>query len=260
MEKIIDICPLESDLMVTETNYSCSENDCTSSFNKISNLQLHLVKHHKVGSLVPKSKGVVFRFFCPKKDCVYNIDRANNKSFSQKRLLKQHYMKMHASKDYVCNKCGLQNSLASAHARHSKSCGMKFSCGACGWEYNSNESLLVHLMRKHPQIHQAYLKNKAECKKKSSEVSKKKFDKVTDIKKNKIPNNCQLNEKSYDFTKTDLPKIPIDNKNKCFNVRDVIQFDHNYTKSFNVEGNFNIVYFLIRILCFNQKKFNCRKQ
>ncbi|XP_077302840.1 ASCIZ zinc finger protein [Arctopsyche grandis] len=158
LKQMLSICPTESELSQIVTENLCSEPGCGSAFKKLSNLQMHLVKHHKIGQFEPKTKSA--RYFCPRDDCVYNISFSNGKSFNEKRLLKQHFMKVHALKNYSCDKCGLKTSLASTYKRHIQNCGVKFSCGACGWEYNSNESLLVHLMRKHPNIHQAYMQNK----------------------------------------------------------------------------------------------------
>lgn len=50
-------------------------------------------------------QGLSFRYFCPLPGCKYHVANAKF-SFPSYSLLKQHYSKMHASRDRKCPKCG----------------------------------------------------------------------------------------------------------------------------------------------------------
>ena len=66
------------------------------------------------------------------------------------KMLKQHYTKVHASRDLSCLRCGGANSFANRVLleRHEKTCGREISCGTCGAKYGTVEALQTHARRK----------------------------------------------------------------------------------------------------------------
>lgn len=66
---------------------------------------------------------------------------------------------------------------------HLKTCNMKFSCNACDVTYNTNEKLLVHLLRRHPDLHKQYKDERRTSKRKIKlelEAKKAKLDEKLD--------------------------------------------------------------------------------
>lgn len=161
MSEFVDVFPTELELTNTPGDHVCPEENCNSVFKKSPHLTMHLVKHHKIGKLGLLTNQCVSRFFCPVEGCIYNNKTAADcKSFSQNRLLKQHYMKVHGQKKYECVKCETKFSIQSIYKRHLNECGNMFYCEACGWQYNNKGSLVLHLSRKHPDLHLLYKQNK----------------------------------------------------------------------------------------------------
>lgn len=117
------------------------------------------------------------QYFCPLPACKYHVSQCQAqistlKAFSSYSQLKQHYSKMHASREKKCAKCGMgkklcvivcccktyEKSLIAGFAtdvylkRHKKlTCGRSFSCQTCAAVFSALENLQTHCRRKsHP--------------------------------------------------------------------------------------------------------------
>lgn len=184
MSEFVDVFPTELELTNTPEDHVCPVENCNSVFKKSPHLTMHLAKHHKIGKLGLLTKQCNSRFFCPVQKCTYNKSTADCKSFSQNRLLKQHYMKVHGQKKYECVKCDTKFSIQSIYKRHLNECGNMFYCEACGWEYNNKGSLVLHLSRKHPDLHRLYKQNKYKlCNTSTSKTSQS----IDDLNSKKLP-------------------------------------------------------------------------
>lgn len=158
------------------------------------------------------------KYFCTEENCAYNVCSGKLKWFTSRKVLNQHNNKIHRSKIFHCDKCNSNFALITDFNRHLKTCNIVFKCEICDITYSSNERLLVHLKRHHPDLHKQY-KNarKAERKKSKTEPDSKrfktemeKFDYIFDSPKrsfatqtleNTIRNDVTLT--SWNFTKTD---------------------------------------------------------
>lgn len=138
------VVPSHEELSGVNNNLSCSEPNCTSVFKSSSNLMMHMVKHHKKTNTLDKYHPST-RYACPVKECKYSIK--SSKYFSKSKHVKQHYLKCHSIKSYVCSRCAKGFPTEAFLKTHTKSCGKKFVC-SCRWEYSSRESLMTHCKRK----------------------------------------------------------------------------------------------------------------
>ncbi|CAF4943625.1 unnamed protein product [Pieris macdunnoughi] len=190
-EKLMYPCP-----------YSCNE-----TFQKQSLLSMHFVKSHNKNH----DFAVEIRFYCSHADCVYHIE--NNKYFSKRKQLNQHFSKVHKDK-IVCGHCNLKFSKDIDYKHHLKSCNYLHWCQVCDKKYVSDERLMVHLMRNHPEFHKRYKRDKAEKRKSEAQSLQKKAKKAEEedliLKRSsatqtleKIKNNVLLSWQSDSETKTD---------------------------------------------------------
>lgn len=110
-----------------------------------------MLKHHNIDNRVSNSKTNI-RFFCPEENCKYNENvQPNARSFTSKKYLKQHFMKVHAKKNIPCSRCDKIFSSSAFKTAHELSCGQQFICTECKWTYKSKEALMTHCRRKsHP--------------------------------------------------------------------------------------------------------------
>lgn len=113
-----------------------------------------MLKHHNIDTRETTSKTV--RFFCPEENCKYNENVQHNvRSFTSKKYLKQHYMKVHAKKNIPCSRCDKIFASLAFKSAHELSCGQEFICTECNWTYKSKEALMTHCRRKsHPYVRQ----------------------------------------------------------------------------------------------------------
>lgn len=113
-----------------------------------------MLKHHNIDTRMSNSKRNVIRYFCPEENCKYNENmEPNARSFTSKKYLKQHYMKVHAKKDIPCSRCDRIFSSLAFKTAHELSCGQEFICTECKWTYKSKEALMTHCRRKkHPYV------------------------------------------------------------------------------------------------------------
>ncbi|XP_023300194.2 zinc finger protein 710 [Lucilia cuprina] len=125
----------------------CSQPNCSSIFTNQANYEMHLEKHHR---LAPAEKTSYTRlFYCPEEKCIYNYVTTQSKHFKNFKYLRQHYQKVHLSKDYICEECKKSFATETQLNKHQKDqCGKKFICNDCHWSYDSMEALLTHGKRK----------------------------------------------------------------------------------------------------------------
>jgi len=166
-EGITCVCLTEPELGVYASNIQCHLCQCfcenMDDFNK-HRIEKHGVSQVLVGQNIifekPESHHLNPAFYCPMVRCKYHIaESGQQKYFKTLKLLKQHYTKVHAIKDYPCDTCGKMFPTKSYLDIHVKSCGTIFSC-QCGANFPAFESLQTHSRRKAHPIDSAYLKCK----------------------------------------------------------------------------------------------------
>ncbi|XP_039763009.1 uncharacterized protein LOC120635871 [Pararge aegeria] len=136
---------------------------CQSNFLKKTDLVHHLLKQHKVA----KDFAVDLKFYCHIQDCSYYINSGKEKFFTGRKYLNQHAFKVHGEK-VNCSVCELSFANDVAYKRHLRTCNYLYMCQVCDVQYNTNEKLLIHLLRKHPDLHEQY-KNERKAQKRRSE-------------------------------------------------------------------------------------------
>lgn len=139
----LQVYPSVEKLSTIATVVHCTEEGCKKIFSSGSNLGLHLAKTHKKQCLKP-TDDYKKQYHCPETKCIYN----NNLSFKNMKLLKQHFLKVHAEKKFLCDKCQKGFPTASALKRHADYCGVVFACKDCNVTYPCYETLKTHCRRK----------------------------------------------------------------------------------------------------------------
>uniref|UniRef100_T1HKP1 C2H2-type domain-containing protein n=2 Tax=Rhodnius prolixus TaxID=13249 RepID=T1HKP1_RHOPR len=167
-EVIIQISPQSSELMEIVNKVKCPQ--CDSIFSNAPNLEMHLIKrHHKISNYLDKKpEDCVFQYFCPESGCKYFLENRRDlnelRFFSKMKYLKQHYLKVHTSKNVVCEKCQKKFVTERAKQVHQKKeCGVDFTCIECKKGYNTYLALMTHCKRK---SHILYKVLQDSCKKK----------------------------------------------------------------------------------------------
>lgn len=84
------------------------------------------------------------RFCCTVASCLSR--EGHPKPFSSRKLLTQHYIKVHAEKKYSCSKCGKKFGAEWLSKHHESTCGTSWHC-QCGATYQNREALLTHARR-----------------------------------------------------------------------------------------------------------------
>lgn len=83
-------------------------------------------------------------FFCPMVRCKYHIAESDQRNhFKTFKLLKQHYVKVHAAKTLPCPNCQQKFSSKIYLEVHKKTCGRTFTC-TCSATFPRLESLQTH--------------------------------------------------------------------------------------------------------------------
>eukprot|EP00095_Tigriopus_kingsejongensis_P002908 maker-scaffold336_size202805-snap-gene-1.38 protein:Tk02908 transcript:maker-scaffold336_size202805-snap-gene-1.38-mRNA-1 annotation:"hypothetical protein Phum_PHUM521410" len=98
-----------------------------------------------------KRKGFTYHYFCPIPKCKYHIlqnDPQQPTPLLSRKLLKQHYSKVHSKKDQCCPECDRTFSNATLLSRHQRECGKIFQCLVCSASYPSLATLQTHGRRK----------------------------------------------------------------------------------------------------------------
>lgn len=148
---LLNITPTVNDL-IKQDRLKCTISECSSTFQNNSTLQFHLRKHHRIDVVPTIDENVRVQYFCPAKNCKYNAKENGgakaSMSFASKKYLKQHFLKVHAIKEFNCDKCDKKFACRTLCHQHEKTCGNIFKCDACGWTYKSRECLLTHCRRK----------------------------------------------------------------------------------------------------------------
>jgi len=168
-EGITCVCLTEHELGVYASNLLC--HICETVCENMDEFNKHRAEKHKV-SMVLVGQNITFEkpeashlksvpaFFCPMVQCKYHIaESGQQKYFKTFKLLKQHYTKVHATKDYPCDICGKMFPSKTYLDIHEKTCGSTFSC-QCGATFPLFESLQTHSRRKAHPIDSSYLKFK----------------------------------------------------------------------------------------------------
>lgn len=145
------IYPSELQLATINNSIKCDEVGCNATFVSKSNYMMHLEKHHDKPQ---PANNCIKQFFCPVKHCIHN---KNKNHFNKMKCLKQHYLKTHAEKNYICEKCNKGFVTETLKYKHLDVCGMIYKCLQCNCKYSSKEGLTTHCRRKnhflpHPKI------------------------------------------------------------------------------------------------------------
>lgn len=133
----------------------CPQMDCTSIFSNSGQLDMHLTRHHKLPANPPAATPAQRQYFCPIDTCKYYLHQTATTQrvqfFGSMKLLKQHYMKMHAVRSLACPQCSRTFAVERLLRAHRQQCGQTFSCTQCSWPYQTLEALQTHCRRKgHP--------------------------------------------------------------------------------------------------------------
>lgn len=143
MDDVINIYPTSEELLTISNCVGCPE--CNMTFRSTSNLTLHLTKTHQRTSLEKLDPLQIKLYHCPETKCNYNTIL---KPFRTYKLLKQHYLKVHAVKQLSCAICGKCFPLRSQYIKHIPYCGILFNCNSCPALYDTYETLKTHARRK----------------------------------------------------------------------------------------------------------------
>lgn len=140
---------LSEDSLISNKQKVCTVSTCKSTFNTLSNLNMHLEKHHGIEVKKFIDKQCEVQYFCPLPKCKYNVvENCSQQFFKSRRYLRQHYLKVHAAKNEKCSKCDKSFGSVTLKMQHERTCGMLFKCMDCAWAYTTRECLLTHCRRK----------------------------------------------------------------------------------------------------------------
>lgn len=132
----------------------CDEEGCDATFMSKSNYMMHLEKHHDKPQPTNNS---IKQFFCPVTHCIHNKDQNH---FNKMKLLKQHYLKTHAERNYMCDKCNKGFATETFKYKHMEVCGVIYKCLHCNCKYTSKEGLVTHCRRKNHSLPPPKIVNK----------------------------------------------------------------------------------------------------
>lgn len=205
--------------MVSKIYISCLQ--CDQKFIKRKDLSLHMTKCHGIG----KKMDIELQYYCNLPECVYSLNSGKDKYFKERKFLNQHFTKVHLDKTFCCQQCNLTFSTSPSLERHLKSCNVSYLCQVCDKSYDTNEKLLVHLLRKHPDLHKQYKAERKGLKRKPATI-------ISDLKRSKSDQE-RLNEFFCDSPKRS-------SATQTLNLEDNIKNDvtlplWNTTKNYNYE-------------------------
>ena len=195
-EDITCVCLAEHDLGVFAANIPCHL--CNKLCDSLDTLNKHIASVHRISHILvghniifekPDVSVVKPGFFCPMVKCKYHIAESfQTKYFKNFKLLKQHYTKVHASKDFPCSLCQQRFASKTYLDIHSKTCGRTFQCEDCGCCHQSLESLQTHCRRKSHQLSNIYKRVKPSPGNREPDLGRQKFSVVaTGRKPGEIP-------------------------------------------------------------------------
>ncbi|XP_053622818.1 uncharacterized protein LOC128682230 [Plodia interpunctella] len=153
---------------------------CREKFQKKKDLFYHLLKTHHVD----KKMFIDLQYYCSYPNCHYHVSN-ETKYFTERKYLNQHYNKVHRSKDIKCEKCNQSFINTAKFYKHLNTCNIVYSCQICDKYYKAHEQLIVHLMRRHPDVHKQYKESRALKRKINSNFENKK-QKTDDQKLNEL--------------------------------------------------------------------------
>lgn len=183
----------------------CPHKFCSSEFYKKNNVVTHLRTVHNIDTEFEIEQ----QFYCSEQNCVYNLSSNPTKFFTGRKFLNQHYNKMHKDRKYSCVSCYKKFPQITDYTRHLKSCNVMYLCSLCKTNFSSNETYLVHLLRRHPDLHAKYKEEKKAIKRQSE---KREETNVVDIQlptKMRKDNPIEVTEqKYYEAEKTDKQLEP----------------------------------------------------
>ncbi|KAG0715506.1 ATM interactor [Chionoecetes opilio] len=144
-EGVQHVTPDAATLSSITVNLGCPQG-CSRTFANSSALRLHLSQvHHQAAERAPSAAADVW-YHCPELSCIYHTSLGSNgKHFAKLKYLKQHYLKVHASRDHVCG-CGQAFGTAAHLAAHRRACGLDLTC-TCGRSFQALETLQTHVRR-----------------------------------------------------------------------------------------------------------------
>lgn len=201
---------------------------------KKDHLSRHLTMEHR------SNIKVYVVYYCPHEGCNFSVNNKKNKHFLARKYLNQHLFKMHLNKPYLCEKCKQRFCKENELLRHANECSVTFMCGVCNISYKNNETLLVHLLRKHPDIHKQY---KAERKLIKKEQQKDYTINNWTKKRNEPSESAPCEIKKVKLTgDCDSPKRNFATQTFCDsakNIKNDITLPSWYSKNSDDERNFN---------------------
>ena len=155
-EDITCVCLGEPDIGAFSSDLKC--HICNKLCEDLDNLNKHIASVHRmfhrlVGHNItfekPDASHIKPAFYCPMIKCKYHVAESyQNKYFKTFKLLKQHYVKVHASKEFNCSKCEQKFASKTYLDIHSRNCGVEFGCQDCASKFSSLESVQTHCRRK----------------------------------------------------------------------------------------------------------------
>ncbi|XP_044766964.1 uncharacterized protein LOC123322939 [Coccinella septempunctata] len=240
-EAVKKIYPSKSELSIINNSIKCTEEKCKEIFTSCSNLNLHLYKTHNKKDAI-KFDTINKQYYCPEIQCIYH----QSQWFKNKKLLKQHYLKVHSPKIFVCETCNEGFATKAFKNMHVDYCGVKFKCSECPISYPKYESLLTHARRKEHKINdKIYFKLKKVDDSISINISKSDSNLLNRIRPilpkptssvNSITNCKSFNRKNDQSIQTDhispklKSKITQINRNSLFRKRDTRQTQTGFWK------------------------------
>lgn len=134
----------------SKITYRCTQK-CPERFKKKNDLLQHIIKQHKVDEHFV----VDVEYYCSIPDCHYNINSSARRHFVGRKYLNQHMGKVHKEK-ITCSNCLVNFPNRNNYEHHLEKCNLVYKCEVCDKDFKTNERLLVHLLRKHPELHKKY--------------------------------------------------------------------------------------------------------
>ena len=182
-EDITCVCLGEHDIGAFAANIKC--HICHKLCESLDVLNKHIASVHRMSHILvghnitfEKPDGSVVKpgYFCPMVKCKYHIAESFQcKYFKTLKLLKQHYVKVHASKDFSCKLCHQRFASQTYLDIHVKTCGRSFECQDCGCKFQSLESLQTHCRRKNHLLNSIYKKVKQPARTKETDPGSEKL-------------------------------------------------------------------------------------
>jgi hypothetical protein len=128
---------------------------CAEDCDDLELLNKHVAEVHKVSQVLigqnilferpPANHPLLPAFFCPMLTCKYHIAESKQQAhFKTFKLLKQHYVKVHAAKKLPCDRCDQRFGTDAYLELHRRTCGQRFACLDCAASFPALESLQTH--------------------------------------------------------------------------------------------------------------------